>query len=356
MFDKIGRGILVFILTLGVLLGAYLAYFRYFIELQDRTVEICVDLNDIKAIAVYEKKPLKPILEKIRGMEILSIGVFEETLADASANGELYYVKGSGLSHPAFNKIKSVNPSLVYIYAPRDDIRKRVYYHLKTALGKKPIKFIGRDIMEIDAAEEEIRKIGLGISEAQHKFLSKMGFRIIPRVWNDPHYFAGNLPDKISGLKDFDTIIFDGEEILGYPDSLPWLAYSMQQSKIKFGYVEIIKQFGNQALKKLMDKDIVRVHSISKDEIKKVPKEEAIPRFIRAARERKVRLLYIRPYLPPQAGKQPVAYNLDYLQKVKLGLEGAGFRLGKAESVYPLQIKGWQITLLGTAIIVGGLF
>ena len=55
MLSKIGKGVLVIILSLGVIVGGYLGYYRYFVELQDRTVEICVDLNDLKKIAAFEK-------------------------------------------------------------------------------------------------------------------------------------------------------------------------------------------------------------------------------------------------------------------------------------------------------------
>ena len=55
-----------------------------------------------------------------------------------------------------------------------------------------------------------------------------------------------------------------------------------------------------------MDRDVVRVHSVPKDELKKLKKDEVVRRFVRAAKERKVRLIYIRPFLPPQIDAYPV--------------------------------------------------
>ena len=64
MLDKIGKGLLVIVLTCCVVLGGYLAYSRHFVELQDRTVELCVDLNDMRKVAAFEKKALGPVLDE----------------------------------------------------------------------------------------------------------------------------------------------------------------------------------------------------------------------------------------------------------------------------------------------------
>lgn len=361
MLDRIGKGILVIILTGAIILGAYLGYARYLIELQDRTVELCVDLSDVKKMAAYEKRPLEPILDEIRKKGIISVGVFEETLPDASALGELSYIKGSGLrrlgkSDFPFRILKTIRPDRTYIYIPSDKARKRIYHQLRWAIGKKNIKFFGRHILEIDEAEEEIRGIGLGISEIQKKFLLAKGFRIIPRVWNDPRYHLGNLDLKISALKEFDTIIFEGEEILGYPDAIKPLSAALKKHEVKYGYIEIVKQKGNTALRSLMERDLIRVHSVSQDELKKLDKDEVVKRFVRAVRERKVRLIYLRPFLPPQIDAYPVAYNLNYFGKVKTALEKAGFVIGRAEEPHPLEVKGWQMLVLGLGVIIGGLF
>lgn len=364
MLDRIGKVILVAILTVSVALGGYLGYSRYLIELQDRTVELCVDLNDLKSMAAFEKKPLGPILDEMKKRGVVSIGILEETLPDASAQGALYYAKGSGILrlgkfNPTFYKLAKkglIKSERTYVYVPSSMVRKRVYDQLSWAIGKKNLRFIGKEILEINAAEEEIRNVGLGISETQNKFVLEKGFRIIPRVWNAQHYHRANMDSKISGLKDFEVIVFDGEEILGYPEAISPLAAALKKHGIKYGYVEIIKQYGNRSLRRLMDRDVIRVHSISRDELKKTAKETALKRFVRAARERKVRLIYIRPFLPPRAGANPVAYNLDYFGKVKTSLEKAGLVIGRAEQTHPLEVMGWQMFVLGLGIVVGFIF
>jgi len=364
MGNRIGRLILSLILTAGVLLGAYLGFMRYLSEVHSRTLELVVDLNDVKKMAAFEKKPLSPILDEIKNIGIAGVGVFEETLADANAIGELYYAKGSGIQRfkqlsPVLNsfcELGRIRPDRTYIYVPEKRVRKRVYNQLRAALGEKAIKFLNQEVLEIDEAEEELQSLGIGMSESQTSFLAHKGFQIIPRVWNDPRYHLGNMEAKISALSSYELIIFDGDEILGYPDALPMLAEALKKFKIKYGYVEIVKQEGDSALKQLMDRQVVRVHSVPKDELKKIKKEEALDRFVRAARERSVRLVYLRPFLPPQIDAYPVEYNLAYFKELKARLESAGFILGKSGGQSALQVKDWQVLLLAIGVLICGLF
>ncbi|MFA5114253.1 MAG: DUF5693 family protein [Candidatus Margulisiibacteriota bacterium] len=364
MIDKIGRGILVLVLTAAVLLGAYLGLMRFTAESSGRQVELVVDLNDLKKMAAYEKKSLGAVLPEIRKMGITELGVFEETLPDANAIGELYYAKGSGLLRlknlplplAGLAEAGKIKPDQTYIYAPDDQVRKRVASQLIWALGGKAVRFIGRDVLEVDELEEDLRLLGLGISETQRQYLTRQGFKIVPRVWNDPRYHLGNIAPKIEALRPYGLVIFDGEEILGYPAALPALAAALKQSQVKYGYVEIVKQDGDQQLKKLMADAVVRVHSVPKDELAKIDKAEALDRFVRAARERSVRLIYLRPFLPPQVDAFPVEYNLHYFRELTSRLREAGFVLGPAESGRALAPQGWQVVLLGAGVLIGTLF
>ena len=362
MLKKIGRGFLVLVLTAAVLLGAYLGFVRFLNEIGGRTVEIVVDLNDLKRLAAFEKESLSRVLDEVKKAGISEVGVFEETLPDAAALGELSYAKGSGLlrlKNPVFLPLIQagrIKPDRTYIFIPDQPVRRRISNQLKWALGDKSIKFLTKHVIEVDEAEEELRVLGLGVSESQRQFLTARGFGIVPRVTHDPRYHLGNIEAKISGLKDFGLVIFDGEKIIGYPDAVPALSDALKKFKLKYGYIEIVKQEGDRRLKKLMGPEIVRVHSVPKDELEKISRAEVLDRFVRAARERGVRLIYLRPFLPPQIDAYPVAYNLGYFETLRSRLEAAGFVLGPAESNPRLNVAGWQIVLLGAGVLVGGLF
>jgi len=356
MTNKYISGLVIAILTLAVLVGAYLTYSRYFIEVQNKTVELCVDLNDLKKMAAQDKRPLLSLLQEIKELGFTSIGVFEQTLSEASAQGDLFYMTGSGvltttLKNTPFDILKDkglIKPSRTYISAPDDTIRLRVYNHLESTLGKGKLQFLGKDIFEVDETAEELSALGLGISENDHNFFSNLGFSIIPRVWNDGRY---DIEKKILYLSPYATIIFDGEEVLGYPDKLAQTAAAMAKYKVNYGHVEIITQYGNDQLKKLTADNIIRVHSASQKELRKLTPKIMVERYARGVRERGVKLLYVRPFLSENTPES----NFEYFNNIKTALEKSGFFIGKAEKIPNFQATPWQIKILGLGVIAGSI-
>ena len=357
MLDRITKIVFATILSVAVVLGGYLAYQRNNIETASKTVELVMDWRDLQVLSSLSKYPIDKLLTEIKPLGITSIGVNEETLCEAGIFGEIYHASGSGIL-----RFKNLNPVLsglvtkklikadrTYILCYNPDVRKRVLKQLRYILPKESVRSIGEKVIEANESEARLKDVTIGISETIKNYLSKKGFSIIPRLSNDSRY---DVPGKILELIGYDTIIFDGEEILGYPDKLGFLSLALKKTNLKYGLVEIIKQDGDRKLKHLMGESIVRVHSIPKDEILKINKDEALTRFARAVKERSIRLIYIRPFLPPQITEDPVSYNLAYLYKIKQTIEKSGFNLGRASSVKTFDPKGWQIMLLGLGVII----
>ncbi|MFH1390404.1 MAG: DUF5693 family protein [Candidatus Margulisiibacteriota bacterium] len=361
MLKKIIFGILKISLIVSVLVGCYSILGRYWSEQETRSVRVVIDLNDLKKAAAFEKIPLDKVLKQVKKIGFFELGVFEETLPDANAQGEIYYAKGGSIKKlaafsPVFtDRLKEIKPDRTYIFAPFKESRKRLYEELNWALGQKAVRFLGEEVIEVDEAEEELRMLGLGISELQRNYLGKLGFKIVPRVWNDPRYHLGNIESKISALKNYKTIIFDGEEILGYPEGITSLAEALKKFRIGYGFVEIVKQDGDVQLKRLMEGRVVRVHSVPKDELKKLEKAEVLDRYLRAVRERQVKLLYVRPFLPPQIDALPVEFNLRFFSDLKNKLAGAKITIGGSKELAPLNMTKWQIVMIGWGVVVGAI-
>lgn len=335
--------ILSIILTIAVLQGALLGFLRYQVEERNNTVELVVDYSDLEQSSLS--------IKQLKEIGITSIALLEQTPAQASANGDLYFASGEGILRykNLTNYFRSyINRNLIskehsYFLIQNPIVRKRVLFHLRAAIPKENISFLGKNIIEIKEPESKIRDIGIGFSE---EIINKYkDLRVIPRLANNSKY---NIDKKIALLNSYDTIVFDGEEILGYPDKLPQLKEALNDNRIKYGYVEIIKQFGNSKLKKLMGNNIVRVHGISKDELKKTDPNVAIERFIRAAKERGIRMLYLRPYLSPKA-----IDNVGYFSAIANGIKDSGFILGKASKPDEFSLTKRPIILLGLGVIVG---
>lgn len=355
--DRVTKIIFGLILSIAVGMGGFLAYQRHGIEASSKNVELAMDWRDIQTLAALSKYPVDKLLTEIKALGITSIGVFEETLSDANALGEIYYASGSGIIRfSGLNSTlsgliskKMIRPDRTYILSYNPEARKRILGELLCSLPKESIKSLGEKVIEVSESEARLKDLTFGISEIIKNYLTKKGFSIIPRISNDPRY---DVPCKVSELAGYHTIIFDGDEILGYPDKLNLLYLAMKRNNLNYGLVEIVKQDGDKKLKHLMGDSLVRVHSIPRDELLKINKDEALIRFARAVKERGIRLIYVRPFLPPQITDDPVKYNLAYLSEIKQIIEKSGFNLGPASSIKTFNPEGWQILLIGMGVVI----
>ncbi|MFC1495868.1 DUF5693 family protein [Candidatus Margulisiibacteriota bacterium] len=331
------------VLTIAVLQGFWLGLLRQQIEEKNDTVEIVVDYTDLETLAAREGYPLDKLLFELKEIGVTSIGLSEQTPSTATSSGEFYFSSGKGgIYLKNYYQRGLVEKNKSYFFIKDSVIRKRVIRNLLAVYDIKKIKFIGQNIIEVNERESQIRNLGIGFSE---KTVEQLGsFKIIPRLSNNPKY---SIPKKINIFSQYKTIIFEGEELPGYPDKIGVLANALKKNSIKYGYVEIIKQFGNSRLKKMMSQNLIRVHGIAKDELKKVEPLTASKRFIRSVKERSIRMLYIRPYLD-----QGVKENLNYIKSIVVGIKKSGFLIGEASYPSKLGLTHWQIVLLGLGVAV----
>ena len=132
------------------------------------------------------------------------------------------------------------------------------------------------------------------------------------------------------------TIIFLGEEVLGHRSRIKQTAAALDAEGLRYGSVEFGKQMGDEELSKALQARIIRVHAIQGAEMDKMAPDAVVDRFVKAAEERNIRLLYLRVF--PYVSDRPFQDNLDYITAVARGLRDRGMQLGTAEPlerVYP---------------------
>jgi hypothetical protein len=151
-------------------------------------------------------------------------------------------------------------------------------------------------------------------------------------------YRSGNDLNSLSVLENNlalltpDMLIFDGEEITGFPAELEKTAEIIRENKLLFGYIEafIADQSGAKKLADLIDLNILRTHSMQQEEVEKASPQLIVDRYLRAVRERSVRVIYHKPYLE---GNDLLQRNLALLDSLKDNLNAENFVIGDAEAL-----------------------
>lgn len=118
---------------------------------------------------------------------------------------------------------------------------------------------------------------------------------------------------------------------------------AMYGSQARLALVE----FSTPKLQTVDTNRLVRLHGISAPEMRVLSDERIINRYVRAVRERNIRVLYIRPFVE---GENPWERSLELLTTLKTRLLQAGFQLGEAEPFSPWTTSRLALTLTGVGI------
>jgi hypothetical protein len=139
-----------------------------------------------------------------------------------------------------------------------------------------------------------------------------------------------------------------------------WLAYNPQLLIVSGqGSMDLEKFHGSDATLALVEFStpaitpsdpgtMVRLHGISAPEMQVLSDERILNRYVRAVKERNMRVLYVRPFVDGEDGWER---SLALLDTLKVRLESAGFSLGQAEP-----FAAWDISWIWTALIGAGIW
>lgn len=112
-------------------------------------------------------------------------------------------------------------------------------------------------------------------------------------------------------------------------------------------------EFSTPGVRNLKTTDLVRLHGISAPELEVLSEERILNRYLRAVRERNIRILYLRPFVE---GEQSWERSLGLLEQLQDRLSAAGFTLARAESFAPWQPALWWLVLVGAGIWAGAIY
>ena len=366
---KKSYSILIFFIVVALAVAGIITYNRSKLESNFKQVELVMSLNELRELSYQEGYDEIELLAKIKNSGINSIAIHEDTLESLASSGRILHFSDKELNKLNFF-LKSVNPFKKLQPSPgesyiifndkndylriRENLQRQLGEDLVSDLGFFP--YIG---LKVKGSEEKLADLGLGFSEEDIELIRNLGFEVILRFKNFPQikkediefkFKESDKAGKISG------IIFEGESVLGYP-SKENLIHTAELLKIKeypFGIIEFAGQKGIETVAHQASELAVRVHSITKEEMEIISKQKATERWIRAAKERKVRIFYIKPFM--KSSSNLIEDNISYIRTIKEELEISGFNTGRASILSATyQEPKIFILLLILGVISGGI-
>lgn len=349
----------IWIVILGLIFSVFGIYQRIEIEQRDKGVQLVIDSQALSEYAEGLNISFSSILGEISKQKVTSLAVSEVKLWEA-------VVSRSQMVFPGFYfllsdlEIDSIDPRMLYI---SDDVSGPINQRLsplaKLVVINNEIKlweFQEEYSVDTKRRKEAEREPTVSLwDEALYPDYSLLNLgkghdlSVVSRIQN-PYLQTPESLEYV--MKQWDgkgsLIIFQGKEVLGYPNNLKISAKLLEGTP--WGFVEFANQYGEKDLARLTDYNLVRVHSITPEEMIKIAPNVAMERYLRAVRERGARVLYLRPF-----PKLTPVENLDWFSSLATNLENEGYLLEKATPKPFFKssfITFWLVTL---AIIVCGI-
>lgn len=365
------------ILLLAASLGAsaWVAVQRLGVERANRRVELVLDYYETERLAEAVGRPAREVVAAFREAGVTALAVGEYTVDDYLRGGNVVAVTGREaavdvvLGRPrsaVFEELRrrgEFHPRSVYFVTASSQAARDFDAALARRFRPAEVRRLsaaGRVVWEIAREPDWLLGQNLGLAPDQLQLAAKLGLSVAPRWSNyrdlDPEKLralVGQLPAGAGSVA-----IFSGKQILGYPRLLEQTAEALEEAGLRFGFVEFANQDGEEELAKRAGYRIVRVHSITAEEMEKIKPQVAAARDLRAVRERGIRVIYLRPFrTAEQVGREEAAldFNLRYIRDLRSGLINAGFVPGRAAPLAHLPSPAWALALASLGAFTGGL-
>lgn len=320
-----------------------------------RRVLLTLDYAQVRTLALAAAPAEEDLLRRFRAAGIGALAIPEETLAELETEGLLRVAAradGQGTEY----RVEVASPAVAQRVADAAQALLRSTSEERPAGDTVSLPGYGGGRLFLPGRWNEVRSLSAGLDPVAIQRAREAGLEPVPRLQNSLGMTEEGLEWSLRQARAAGgrLVICAGEEVLGYRGLLREAAERMRGEGLLYGSVEFGRQRGDEALARLMEDRLVRVHSISAAEMPRLTPGEAIERYVRAAVERNIRVLYVR--LPVSPEKDTLAESLAYTRRLARAVTAAGFGLASPAPLGRVWSTAaqWQAAAAVMALGVGG--
>lgn len=335
-------------------------------ENNEKGIQVAVRYSDVLSIAQQKQMDAAEVLERLKSVGATTLFVRENTVMPA-VKGEYYNYKEQGkIVVFEGSQIRSLvddskfTSHFTYIQGKNPEIMDLIYNNLK--YKNIPVsKFQIEDNIYIEVRDlsASLTSIGTGFNYEDLNTAANLGYTIVPQIksWNEPSEESINfLISQLEKINNLGPIYFADQEIPGY--DLENIQMFIEKQGI--GFVEFFsgnqKGFGTLAKEASQlgtNYKVMRLHTLTDEEVKKYKTEDLIDRYTLALSERNIKTFLFKMPATMNVDKD-IDTLLESISTFKMEAEKAGFHLTDQGKFFNLPIHRYFATLLASiaAIVV----
>jgi len=361
--------LLIALIIISILSAGYTALKRYNLEQRHREAAIAVVYDEVVNLARLHGLETADVLRLFRDAGAGTVLVKETTVRDAVQNGELVLKTGrellllddTGFLEAMGGDFRArVKPDFLYL-ATSD---RQSFERVRGQLAAKGVPLQAWDrgpvyAVETGVSQAVLEQIGTGFPDRAVRDIGDAGLNAIVqiRTWNGvTPEGLGYVFDAIGKIPNLTAVAFNDPYLPGAPDLIRPLAYAMQKLDVPVVQIEFSNQVGLTGLGLLLDKNVIRLHTITleEDAKKNYSITDMVDRYNLAATERNIRVLLAHTYYKP-GEPDALRFNLELVERIRGSLEAGGLEAGAAAQLQPLAVSRPVLFLTGLGVIAGGM-
>ena len=150
------------------------------------------------------------------------------------------------------------------------------------------------------------------------------------------------------------TIIFEGDTVLGYPSLIQNATQRLNELPHYLGVVEFQNRQGiGQVLNVWDPSRVIKVHTVGLEDALRIGEERLVSRYVRAVKERNVRLLLVGLLFDDLDEGRLLSKNMAFISQILKEVRFEGFDLGHIEEIPVAQYRSahmWELLVISFAV------
>ncbi|ARU42213.1 hypothetical protein CCB80_14100 [Armatimonadetes bacterium Uphvl-Ar1] len=302
-------------------------YPRYEAEWSNRAVGLAVEADVVSDLAASQGLTLAEGLAQLKDAGVNVLSVNERTAGELLSNGVL-----------ALKPVANGSYRLLGNQTDQELVRRafEVRYGASNTAGN--------EVLYTDPTR--LRSLTIGLSPNDVIAAQSSGLPILARVGNPTGTNHRYVIETIRALaRDGVKYLLPlGDQALGNPSLLVQTGDALKVNKIAYTTAEFSKTVGDSVMGSKFPENTIRLHAAQAAELVRMSKPAIIERYSKAARERNIRILLVRPAIT--ASDSPLDDFADLVKGIRNQIQIDGLTVKEPRSFVapvPIQAAQWMI-------------
>ena len=324
--------LLVASLLLATVLSLFSVSKRYAVEKENRSLALATEIDTIDSLGAAAGLSPEAALTRLKAAGLNAVVLGDGSVGELAGNHQLQV---------------GVSGDRTII----SDIDPKVLARVERGLTLRGYRFEDRNgTIALEAGPGSVRGTPIGLDPEQAREAREARMQIVARTINPAGASAAYIRGTLEWMRELGATMFlpAGDQVLGRRDALGVTKETLDRIGMRYLSPEFAKLGGDEEMLQKDAANVVRLHSAQTAELDRLTPDDALDRYEKAAREREMRVLLLRPLT--LASDNPLASFGEFVESVAKATARDGLRLGVPQASHEPGLPRHFALLIGLAI------